>query len=229
MRERDMREWRSLIRERADREWRELSPEVVEELACHLAELHATALARGASQAEARARALDALNAASFLEVSRRPRARHMATGYVHDVRLALRQLNAAPLVSAVAILSLALGIGANTALFSIVNSLLLRPLPVHEPEQLVTSLGSAIHRSIALSGRGARPRYACRCCRSASCHCRNRCCPTSISGVADRSVNRLERVTGVTSFSAQPRAVFLSRREDPAASSPVHSSKSPG
>ncbi len=53
------------------------------------------------------------------------------------DVRVALRALRAAPVVSAVAVLSLTLGIGANTAIFSIVNSLMLRALPVHEPERL--------------------------------------------------------------------------------------------
>ena len=56
----------------------------------------------------------------------------------MQDLRDAIRALRAAPVVSAVAILSLALGIGANTAIFSIVNSLLLRSLPVREPEQLV-------------------------------------------------------------------------------------------
>jgi hypothetical protein len=70
MRDRDLREWRKLVRERADREWRELSLDVVDELACHLADLYAAAQAAGASQDEARGRALDALNAASFLEQS---------------------------------------------------------------------------------------------------------------------------------------------------------------
>ena len=56
----------------------------------------------------------------------------------MHDLRLAYRSLRATPLVSIVAILSLALGIGANTAIFSIVDSLLLRALPVKQPERLV-------------------------------------------------------------------------------------------
>src|SRR5262245_57358485 len=55
----------------------------------------------------------------------------------MHDLRQAVRVLKATPIVSLVAILSLALGIGANTAIFSIVNSLLLRALPVKEPQQL--------------------------------------------------------------------------------------------
>src|SRR5262245_50197605 len=62
----------------------------------------------------------------------------------MNDVRVAIRSLKAAPLVTAAAILSLALGIGANTAIFSLVNGLLLRPLPVLDPQRLVTvSTGS--------------------------------------------------------------------------------------
>jgi predicted permease len=56
----------------------------------------------------------------------------------MQDLRLALRALLATPVVSVVAVLSLALGIGANTALYSIANSLLFRPLPVAQPERLV-------------------------------------------------------------------------------------------
>jgi len=55
----------------------------------------------------------------------------------MHDLRLAFRSLKTTPIVSAVAVLSLALGIGANTAIFSIVNSLLLRSLPVADPSRL--------------------------------------------------------------------------------------------
>ena len=60
------------------------------------------------------------------------------------DLRDAFRALRATPVVSAVAILSLALGIGANTAIFSLVNSLMLRSLPVKEPQQLVQVHGGA-------------------------------------------------------------------------------------
>ena len=54
------------------------------------------------------------------------------------DVRYVLRTFRKSPAFAATAVLSLALGIGANTALFSILNSLLIKPLPVHEPSRLV-------------------------------------------------------------------------------------------
>jgi putative ABC transport system permease protein len=54
------------------------------------------------------------------------------------DLRFALRQMRQTPIVSGVALLSLALGIGANVAIFSLVNALILKALPVHEPERLV-------------------------------------------------------------------------------------------
>ena len=56
----------------------------------------------------------------------------------MQDLRDAIRALRRSPLLSAAAILSLTLGIGANTAIFSILNSLLLKPLPVREPETLI-------------------------------------------------------------------------------------------
>ena len=55
----------------------------------------------------------------------------------MQDIRDAFRALKASPIVTAVAVLSLALGIGANTAIFSILDSLVLRTLPVKAPQQL--------------------------------------------------------------------------------------------
>jgi len=65
---------------------------------------------------------------------------------FPQDLRYAFRTLRKSPLFSAVAVLSLALGIGANTAIFTLIYQLILQPLPVKDPAQLVMLAGRGNH-----------------------------------------------------------------------------------
>ncbi len=62
----------------------------------------------------------------------------HLLDSLWQDIRCAIRSVKCAPGFVAVAVLSLGLGIGANTAIFSLLNAVLLKSLPVRQPDQLV-------------------------------------------------------------------------------------------
>lgn len=110
------------------------------ELSFHLEQQIEEYVAAGMAPAEARHAALRSLGPLSRIEEECRDmrRTRWLET-LLQDLGYGVRALRLSPAFTLVAALSLALGIGANTAIFSLMDALLLRSLPVREPERLVT------------------------------------------------------------------------------------------
>jgi putative ABC transport system permease protein len=110
-----------------------------EELNTHLALLIDQNIERGMSPEAARRAAKLSLGGADQIQQSvRDQRALPLLETSLQDLRFAFRILRKTPLITGIALLSLALGIGANTAIFSLIDAVMLRMLPVQNPEQLV-------------------------------------------------------------------------------------------
>ena len=125
--------------------WAQADQELDDELREHLERKTEEYVAQGMTQEEAWRRArLDLGGVEKVKEECRDARQVNYIQNFMQDFRFAVRALRRSPILSAAAIFSLGVAIGANTALFGVMDAVLSRSLPVQEPEQLVLLSWSA-------------------------------------------------------------------------------------
>lgn len=137
-----MPDWKTLVRERLPR----AEPGLVDELAEHLEDHYRDARSGGASEADAYRSAVAELDENyPLIRGERMPREHRLPFGddLWRDVRYALRTMRKSPLFVLFVVLTLGLGIGANTTVFTVINTLILNPLPVEKVSELA-SVGTA-------------------------------------------------------------------------------------